>query len=169
MPELSIGADVVEAAVDVWHDVFYAEVPQDAIRPAGQAMRAAIREALDKLGATVEKRGEFQLDPKRKGIRVYVETEERLTTDWRQVDAEPAAKPMPPERRAGYQRRIEAGNERHAIPVIHVGSRVDSATSERERCPTCRGTTEDPVGGPCSKCWKQLDALPPDGDEGPDA
>lgn len=53
-------------------------------------------------------------------IRVVLD-ELGLKEEQRQGDD---AQPMPPERRAEYQRRIEAASERHAIPIVHAGRPV---------------------------------------------
>lgn len=95
---LSIGADVVEAAQAAWVRAA-SPTPSERDRPLLGAMEAAIREALDKLGLQEEfglaREGydtphttcpeREPLEPCEHGDNLVC----RLTTDWRQVDAEP--------------------------------------------------------------------------------
>lgn len=85
---LSIPADVIEAAIEAWGDVFYAYQPQDAVRPATQAMEAAIREALDKLGLREERQEREDAVINSRGALNWLKA--RYISDWRPVDAEPS-------------------------------------------------------------------------------
>lgn len=69
---LPIPAEVIEKAVDAWADVYFAGLPQDAIRNAEPAMEAAIRTTCKKMGLRVQREG-----------REY-----RYISDWRPVEVE---------------------------------------------------------------------------------
>jgi tartrate dehydratase beta subunit/fumarate hydratase class I family protein len=47
MLERRIDPVLVEKAIDVFRDIFYEEIPQDAIRPLDVAMQAALRVVFD--------------------------------------------------------------------------------------------------------------------------
>ena len=84
MPDrLSIGADVVEAALDAYRAAV------GSATYSGEAMEAAVREALDKLGLREERRVRAAfMGPD--DIEYPDELRVRLVSDWRPVDAEPA-------------------------------------------------------------------------------
>jgi hypothetical protein len=145
MSEISIGLDVVEAATRAVQEVRTEPRRSFYTRTA----EAAISAALDKLGATVERRGEFQRDPKRKGIKTYVETEERLVMDWRPVDAESTdcvvCHGADPD--CGVCTQVQVDR--------HRGDRVDSEPSE----PSVVLTNDElwcllyDLGGPAGMAW----------------
>lgn len=144
MPEIPIGADVVEAAIKGFDE---AVAGSGAPHGRGRRVRmeAAIREALDKLGL----REEFGLAregydtphttcPEREPLEPCEHGDNlvrRLTTDWRQVDAEPAVRqapnPLNSARAVAHRRALQEARRTGQNLRPSSGDRVDSEPRER--------------------------------------
>lgn len=69
---------VAKEAVD---DLYERKSPSSA--RGGEDVELAVSAYLGAVGATVERRGGFVADPKRKGIVVHQDKEARVVTDWK--------------------------------------------------------------------------------------